>query len=77
MAPSIQSILISFPRVLIDPVMDHVNVHVDTDQGSTDFPLSLTDEMRAKPFQVANIEGEFLYDLVQQINATINPPVEE
>jgi len=71
----IKIISIRFHDIRIDEKIESVQVQVLADDRYLDLVLPVSEEMRAKPFQIDNVAGEFLFDLIAEIKDYINPPL--
>jgi len=73
----IKAISIRFQGVRVGQPAEFVQVQAEVDDRFLDLVLPVSEEMRAKPFQIDNVAGEFLFDLIAEIEAFISPTVEE
>jgi len=69
--------MIRFSGVRVDCIPEFVQAQVEVNGAYIEVNLPLSAEMRAKPFCVENVSGEFLFDLIAAIENYVNPPVEE
>jgi hypothetical protein len=73
----IKAISIRFQGVRVGQPAEFVQVQAEVDDRYLDLVVPVSEEMRAKPFQVDNVAGEFLFDLIAAIENQINPTVGE